>query len=620
MKLAIPLLWGLMLLILPFQAQASEYSLTIARQPVNVTGNTVEKITINGGIPGPTLRFSEGDEAVIHVTNNLDEDTSVHWHGLLLPDEMDGVPGFGGFPGIKPGETFTYRFKIRQDGTYWYHAHSMGQEQDGHYGSIVIKPKEKDPVQTDRDYVVLISDFHDEDSDTIMANLKMSSEYYQFARRTLGDFFAEAQEDGFGKAWDNALMWGKMRMLPTDLSDVTGYIFLINGKTPEQNWTGIFKPGERVRLRFINASAMSFYDVRIPGLKMQVVSSDGQNVEPVPVDEFRFGVAETYDVIVIPEENRAYTIAAEPIDRTGFAIGTLAPSEGMKSEIPQPRPRALLTMADMGMSHEGHDMKAMDHSSPDNDMPMDHSGMGHDMSGMNNGEMDHSSMGHEMPSDKAMNDIAMASGWSQAGTPAGDKALSYADLRYYGIQDDTRPPEREILVRLGGNMERYIWTINGKKYSDSGPINLNYGERVRLKFVNDTMMAHPMHLHGMFVQLENGQPAEKLPNKHTVIVPPGQSYSVLLTADEAGEWAFHCHLLYHMMAGMMNKVVVAKLDPSAIPLKNTDSHVGHNMAAPEKQPSKATSTKIDHGGMDHSKMDHSSHKPVNEEGQKHHAH
>ncbi len=583
MKYIILILSGLWLLFMPFHAQAEEYSLVIAREPVNITGNAVEKITVNGTIPGPILRFTEGQEAVIHVTNKLNEDTSVHWHGLLLPGDMDGVPGFNGFPGIKPGETFTYRFKIRQDGTYWYHAHSMGQEQDGHYGSIVIAPKSKDPVQADRDYVVLLSDFHDEDSWDIMSNLKMSSEYYQYARRTVGDFFDDAKERGFSKAWESAKMWGEMRMLPTDLSDVTGYTFLVNGKTPEQNWTGIFKPGERVRLRFINASAMSFYDVRIPGLKMQVVSADGQNVEPVPVDEFRFGVAETYDVIVIPKEDKAYTIAAEPIDRTGFALGTLAPREGMRGEIPQPRPRALLTMADMGMDH---DMGGMDHSTMNHNMPMDHA-----------------AMGHAMPTDESMNKMAEESGWAKAGTPPGDKALSYADLRYLGIQKDTREAEREILVRLGGNMERYIWTINGKKYADSGPIKLNYGERVRLKFVNDTMMAHPMHLHGMFVQLENGQPAEKLPNKHTVIVPPGQSYSVLLTADEPGEWAFHCHLLYHMMAGMMNKVIVAKLDPSAMPPpQKTDPHAGHNMPA-----------------IDHSKMDHYGQQPANEEGQ-HHVH
>lgn len=564
MNHAISALFVLLFAILPSWAQAGEYSLTIAREPVNITGTTVRKITVNGTIPGPTLRFREGEEAVIHVTNNMKEDTSVHWHGLLLPGEMDGVPGFNGFPGIKPGETFTYRFKIRQSGTYWYHAHSMGQEQDGHYGSIVIEPKGKDPVKADRDYVVLLSDFTDEESGSIMANLKMSSEYYQYARRTVGDFFTEAKEKGFGKAWENAKMWNDMRMLPTDLSDVTGYTFLMNGKTPEQNWTGIFKPGERVRLRFINASAMSFYDVRIPGLKMQVVSADGQNVEPVPVDEFRFGVAETYDVIVTPKEDKAYTVAAEPIDRTGFALGTLAPREGMKGAVPEQRSRALLTMADMG---------GMDHS-----------------------KMDHSKM-----------DMAqMRSGWAKTGTPKGDKALSYSDLRYLGTQKDTRQPEREILVRLGGNMERYIWTINGKKYADSGPINLKYGERVRLKFVNDTMMAHPMHLHGMFVQLENGQLAEKLPNKHTVIVPPGKSYSVLLTADEPGEWAFHCHLLYHMMAGMMNKVVVAKLDPAVAPppLKK----------APAKKTTEKKAVEIDHSTMDHSMHENPS------AGEQHHAH
>jgi FtsP/CotA-like multicopper oxidase with cupredoxin domain len=611
MKRLISLLF-IFLMLASLQAQAGEYNLTIAREDVNITGNSVKKITVNGTIPGPTLRFKEGEDVTIHVTNKLDEDTSVHWHGLLLPGEMDGVPGFNGFPGIKPGETFTYRFKIRQDGTYWYHAHSMGQEQDGHYGSIVIAPKGKDPVQADRDYVVLLSDFHDEDSWDIMSNLKMSSEYYQYARRTVGDFFADAKEDGFSKAWKNAKMWGEMRMLPTDLSDVTGYTFLVNGKTPEQNWTGIFKPGERVRLRFINASAMSFYDVRIPGLKMQVVSADGQNVEPVPVDEFRFGVAETYDVIVTPKEDKAYTIAAEPIDRTGFALGTLAPREGMRGEIPQARERALLTMADMGMNH---DMGGMDMSG------MDHSKMNHDMS-----QMDHAAMGHDMPTAESMEEMSMASGWAKAGTPPGDKALSYADLRYLGIQKDAREAEREILVRLGGNMERYIWTINGKKYADSGPINLNYGERVRLKFVNDTMMAHPMHLHGMFVQLENGQPAEKLPNKHTVIVPPGQSYSVLLTADEPGEWAFHCHLLYHMMAGMMNKVIVAKLDPSVMPPpQKADPHAGHKMPAKQEKPavdhSKMDHSKMGHDmpAMDHSKMDHSSQQPANEEGQ-HHAH
>lgn len=563
------------LLPMTVEAKATEQRLVIDREIVNITGKPVSKITVNGGIPGPTLYFQEGDEAVIHVTNKLDEDTSVHWHGLLLPGNMDGVPGFNGFKDIAPGKTFTYRFPIHQSGTYWYHAHSKAQEQDGHYGSIVITPKGADPARAERDYVVLISDFHHENGEGIFANLKMAPEYYQFARRTVGDFFADAKEDGVGKAWQNAKMWGEMRMLPTDLSDVSGYTFLINGKTPGQNWTGLFKPGERVRLRFINASAMSFYDVRIPGLKMTVVSADGQNVEPVPIDEFRFGVAETYDVIVTPRDDRPYTIVAEPIDCTGFALGTLATREGVRGPMPKQRPRTLLTMADMGMDH----MKGMDHSAmaPAKDEVMDHTAMGQDdevmdHATMNQDEevMDHAAMGHEDMAGMEMggmdhSGMDMESGWAKAGTPPGAKALSYSDLRYYGIQDDTRAPQREITVRLGGNMERYIWTINGKKFSDSGPINLRYGERVRLKFINETMMAHPMHLHGMFVQLENGQPAAKMPNKHTVIVPPGQSYSVLLTADEPGEWAFHCHLLYHMMAGMMNKVVVAKLDAADVP-------------------------------------------------------
>ncbi|MBI1274511.1 copper resistance system multicopper oxidase [bacterium] len=507
----------------PSYAKTTQYNLTIERLPVNITGKTMEKVTVNGGIPAPTLRFTEGDDVVIHVTNKMKEDSSIHWHGLLIDPAMDGVPTFNGFPGIRPGETFTYRFHIRQSGTYWYHAHSMAQEQDGLYGSIIAAPK-KETIKADRDYVIVLSDFIEEDGDTVMSNLKMMSDYYANARLTIGDFFKDVGERGWDKAWNDAKDWGDMRMARTDLSDVTGYTFLTNGKSPEQNWTGIFKPGERVRLRFINASAMSFFDVRIPGLKMSVVQSDGQNVEPVAVDEFRFAPAETYDVIVTPQDSKPYTIAAESIDRSGFAIGTLATSEGQRGKIPALRPRALLTMGDMNM-------EMMMKDDPDMEMT---------------------------PAD-------MISGWAKAGTPEGDKALSYADLRYAGIQKDTRQPERTIDVKLGGNMERFIWTINGKKFSEAEPIKLRYGERVRLAFTNETMMAHPMHLHGMFVQLENGQPAEKLPNKHTVIVPPGGSYSVLLTADEAGEWAFHCHLLYHMMAGMMTKVVVAKLDPGDVP-------------------------------------------------------
>lgn len=536
-------------------AGVTEYTLVIDREPVNITGKTVERITVNGGIPGPIMEFTEGDEAVIHVVNKLDEPTSVHWHGLLLPPEMDGVPGLGGYDAIKPGETFTYRFPLRQNGTYWYHAHSQLQEQDGHYGALVIYPKDEPVVQADRDYVVLLSDFSNETGQQILANIKKSPHYYNYSQRTVGDFFSEVREHGLASAWQDVRPWGQMRMSPTDLADVRYDAFLVNGQTNEQNWTGLFKAGERVRLRFINASAMSMYDVRIPGLQMTVIQADGQYIEPVTVDEFRFAVAETYDVIVTPQADQAYTIAAESIDRTGFALGTLAPRAGMKGLVPDHRPRSLLTMADMG-----HDMDHGDHQMSQSSESTDHSG--HDMHGG-----DHQAMQQDEPA-------AMKSGWADASTPEGHKALEYSDLRALGTQTDLRSAEREIVVTLGGTMERFIWTLNGHKFGDPGfePIKLNYGERVRLIFKNETMMAHPMHLHGMFVQLENGQPGEKLPNKHTVNVAPGTEYSVLLTADEPGEWAFHCHLLYHMSAGMMSTVVVAEYDDENLPASQPAQH------------------------------------------------
>ncbi|WP_341232150.1 copper resistance system multicopper oxidase [uncultured Methylophaga sp.] len=536
-------------------ADVTEYTLVIDREPINITGKTVERITVNGGIPGPIMEFTEGDEAVIHVVNKLDEPTSVHWHGLLLPPEMDGVPGLGGYDAIKPGETFTYRFPLRQNGTYWYHAHSQLQEQDGHYGALVIYPKNEPVVQADRDYVVLLSDFSNETGQQILANIKKSPHYYNYSQRTVGDFFSEVREHGLASAWQDVRPWGQMRMSPTDLADVRYDAFLVNGQTNEQNWTGLFKPGERVRLRFINASAMSMYDVRIPGLQMTVIQADGQYIEPVTVDEFRFAVAETYDVIVTPQADQAYTIAAESIDRTGFALGTLAPRAGMKGLVPDHRPRSLLAMADMG-----HNMDHGDHQMNQSSESTDHSG--HDMH-----EADHQAMQQNEPAE-------MQSGWTDASTPEGHKALEYSDLRALGTQNDLRPAEREIVVTLGGTMERFIWTLNGHKFGDPGfePIKLNYGERVRLIFKNETMMAHPMHLHGMFVQLENGQPAEKLPNKHTVNVAPGTEYSVLLTADEPGEWAFHCHLLYHMSAGMMSTVVVAEYDEEDLPATQPAQH------------------------------------------------
>ena len=571
-----------------------EYHLTIDEKMVNVTGKSVKKYTVNGQFPAPLLEFEEGDDAVIHVHNNLkNQDSSVHWHGLLLPGLMDGVPGFNQFKGIAPNQDFTYKFKVRQNGTYWYHAHSKGQEQDGLYGPLVIYPKHKQPVtaaeKTDRDYVIMLSDFHESSSSQIMANLKKSSDYYQNKRETLKDVLQQVKQDGLKNTWQDRKMWNQMRMLKTDLSDVTGYTFLVNGKTPEQNWTGVFKPNEKVRLRIINASAMSFFDVRIPNLKMTVVSADGQAVKPVNVDEFRIGTAETYDVIVEPKLDH-YQLQAESIDRSGFALASLQ-NEQIKAanhvQTPQSRPRALLTMEDMGhgsMKAMNHDTSAMnmsmdddqmDHANMDHtkmshsmsntsemtkpDMPMQDHMMNHDMSAMNH---DHSKMEHEQITTKAEQEnenVKPVQGWANASTPVNHKALQYADLKSLKPQTDTREATRELEIHLGGTMERYIWTINGKKFNEAEPLKVKYGERIRLKFVNDSMMAHPMHLHGMFMQLENGQASSDLPNKHTIVVPPGKTMTALLTANELGEWAIHCHLLYHMSAGMMTKLIVANV-------------------------------------------------------------
>ena len=624
-------------------AAVREYHLNISEQTINVTGKPVKKLTVNGQFPAPTLTFEEGDDAVIYVHNQLkNQSTALHWHGILLPAVMDGVPGFNGFKGIAPNGDFVYRFKIRQTGTYWYHAHSAGQEQDGLYGALIIYPKNHQPItpaeKTDRDEVIMFSDFHESSSEQIMKNLKKSSDYYQNQRETVADVWKQSKQQGLKATWQNRSMWNRMRMLRTDLSDVTGYHFLVNGKTAQQNWTSTFKTGEKIRLRMINASAMSFLDVRIPNLKMTVVSADGQPVQPVTVDEFRFGAGETYDVIVEPKQAQ-YQIQAESIDRSGFALATLRNQDAASTALPEPqhRPRAVLNMQDMGMMHTDsehssdstqHDMsamKGMDMSDMQNMTPEQHQKMmqqmnhkmssGQQMSGMQ--DMDMSSMknmtpeqhqkmmqqmNHTMPSEQKMPDMsdmdmsnmhgmmqntktpstqAVVEGWANASTPQGLKALSYADLRPLYPQKDTRPPQQEIVLHLGGNMERYIWTMNGKKFNQATPIQVQYGERVKLTFVNDSMMAHPMHLHGMFVQLENGQPLAELPNKHTIIVPPGQKVSVLLTADELGEWAIHCHLLYHMSAGMMNKLVVAKVKPQdsqmlmPMPAQGGNAHAHH---------------------------------------------
>lgn len=549
--------------------------LAVEATRIAIDGETSPAIAIGGSIPAPTLRWREGQEVVIHVTNRLDEPTSIHWHGLLLDGYMDGAPGFNAFDPIAPGQAFTYRFQLRQAGTYWYHSHSASQEQEGMYGAIVIEPAGRDPVRADRDYVVLLSDHTPERPETVLRKLKVSEGYYNKEKRTLVDFFRDARTDSLEAAWQDRLAWGQMRMDPTDLADVTGYTFLVNGKGPRDNWTALYKPGERVRLRIINGSAMSIFDVRIPGLPMTVVAADGQNVVPVKVDEFRFGVGETYDVIVTPAEDKPFTLFAEALDRSGYARATLATRDGQEGEIPPMRPRTVLTMEDMGMDHgDGHSGKAagsaVDHSAMGHTMPgtgaadrgamasgganspaQGHGGMT-DHGAMNHEDMNHGGTGGAIPAAGAAD---RAGGWADAGTPPGAKALSYADLKSLARNADARQPTREIEVRLTGIMERYIWTLDGRKFDHGEPIRVALGDRVRIKFVNTTMMAHPMHLHGMFMELENGE-TERRPHKHVVLVPPGKTMSVVLTADAPGNWPLHCHLLYHMASGMMTRFIV----------------------------------------------------------------
>ncbi len=637
------------------------FDLTIRRKPTRIGDRMGNPITVNGSIPAPLIRLQEGRDVILNVTNQLDEDSSIHWHGVLLPNGMDGVP-LVTFPGIKPGETFTYRYPVRQHGTYWYHSHSGLQEQIGHYGPLVIDPAEPEPFHFDRDYVVMLSDWTFHDPHTIYAKLKKSEGYYNYQKRTVEDFFDDVQKTGWRTAWAERGMWGRMRMSSRDILDVTGaeYTYLINGLPADSNWTGLFKPGQKVRLRFINGSSMTFFDVRIPGLKMTVVAADGQYVEPVPVDEFRIGVAETYDVIVEPTEDRAYTVYAESMDRSGFVRGTLATRAGMSGPVPEMRKQVVergmdamgmdmdMDMPGMkGMSHGGMDMSKSD------DMKMQSQGAmagmaagqeGQQMSGMNMGGAKAGNNGGQMPGmnmgdsgtghaaqqmaggamagmagsqmsgmNRSGHDADAMSGMNQHGGMAGmdhgasgmnmeqgaaklptegrkithgpdnhgpgaamvaeaprsrlddpgvglqdldHKVLVYNDLRSRVIWPDKRPPQRELELHLTGNMERYMWSFDGRKYSEVHEIRFEYNERLRLILVNDTMMDHPIHLHGMWMELENKH-GEYRPRKHTISVKPGEMVSALITADAKGHWAFHCHLLYHMEAGMFRVVTVA---------------------------------------------------------------
>jgi CopA family copper-resistance protein len=533
-------------------SKSTEFDLTIGEFPLNVAGNRAIATGVNNALPGPLLRWHQGDTVTLNVTNRLKVTTSVHWHGVRTPTGMDGVPGLS-FPGIAPGETFTYRFPVHQHGTYWYHSHSGFQEQMGLYGPLVIEPRTGYADRFDRDYVVLLSDWPAEDPETILSNLKFQSDYYNHGQRTLGTFIADARKNGLSATLAERGRWGRMRMSPTDIADVTGavYTYLLNGQAPDVNWTGLFRPGERVRLRFINAAAMTFFDVRIPGLKLSIIQADGNDLEPVAVDEFRIGPAETYDAIVAPGDG-AYTIFAQAEDRSGFARGTLASRPGMTAAIPLMDPRPILGMKDMGMG----DMKGMDMSGGKDQASM--RGMG-DMPGMDMEPKNDAAP--KVETGISIDNVAMmpAERLDDPGNgleASGRRVLSYADLRAREAGADPRPAMREITLHLTGNMQRYIWGIDGKKLSEAKPAAIKYGERVRVILINDTMMEHPMHLHGLWSELDNGQ-GEFRPYKHTIIVKPGEKLSFFVTADEPGLWAFHCHLMFHMDLGMFRVVEVA---------------------------------------------------------------
>lgn len=531
----------------PTVLTGSEFDLFIDQTPVNLSGQQRTALTINGSLPGPLLRWREGDTVTLRVKNRLNVPTSIHWHGILLPSTMDGVPGLS-FEGIEPGGVYVYQFKVKQHGTYWYHSHSGFQEQQGVYGPLVIDPREPEPFSYQRDYVVMLSDWTDEDPVALMKTLKKQSDYYNRHKPTVGDFISDAGKHGWSATVADRLMWARMKMNPTDLADVSGetYTYLLNGQPPGRNWTGLFEAGERIRLRFINGSAMTYFDVRIPGLKMTVIAADGQPVQPVSVDEFRIAVAETFDVLVEPTA-AAYTLFAQSMDRTGYARGTLARQAGAEASVPALDARPWITMDDMGMG-------GMDHGAMD-DMP--------DMEGMDHSAMGSMSMQSHPASeqDNPLVDMQAMSPMPKLDDPGvglrnnGRRVLAYADLRSTFEDPDGRDPSRTIELHLTGHMEKFAWSFNGVKFSAAEPLQLTYGERVRLVLVNDTMMSHPIHLHGLWSDLEdeNGQFQVR---KHTIDMPPGTRRSYRVTADALGRWAYHCHLLYHMEMGMFREVRV----------------------------------------------------------------
>lgn len=536
----------------------TELDLVVAESPANFTGSPRIATTINGSIPGPILKLRQGDTVTIRVTNRLPHSTSIHWHGILLPFQMDGVPGIS-YRGIAPGETFVYRFALQQTGTYWYHSHSAMQEQTGMYGALIVEPRDGERIRADRDYPIVLSDWTDDDPMRVFARLKSQSDYYNYHQPTAGDFFRDVQQQGLSEALASRRMWNQMRMSPTDLADLSSatLTYLMNGTAPAGNWTGLFRPGERVRLRFINGAANTFYDVRIPGLKMTLVQADGQDLEPISVDEFRFGPGETYDVLVTPDDD-AHTIFAQAMDRTGYARGTLATRAGLEGPVPQVDPVQPLSMADMmgAMAMGNHaGMPAM--QSHEHGM---HAGM--KARGTPSLQRASGTVRHARTEYGPSTDMRVDMPRSNLDDPGvglrgnGRRVLTLADLSTIGGPLDSRGAEREIELHLTGNMERYSWSLDGLEFGDSTPVHFRHGERLRVILQNDTMMTHPMHLHGMWSELESADGRFQV-RRHTIPVQPAQRISYLVTADALGRWAWHCHLLFHMDAGMFREVVVA---------------------------------------------------------------
>ena len=547
----------------PQTLTGTQFDLAIGLQNVNFTGSERVATTVNQSLPGPVLRWKEGERITLRVTNNLQHHSSIHWHGIILPTNMDGVPGMS-FHGIAPGETFVYKFDVQQSGTYWYHSHSGFQEQTGLKGSIVIDPAEPDPVAYDRDFVVMLSDWTDTAPEHVYGTLKKMSHYYNFNERTVGDLWRDMKSKGLATTWRERAMWNQMRMSQADIADVTGYTYtyLMNGVTPDRGWIAECQAGEKIRLRFINGSAMTIFDVRIPGLTLTVVAADGQNIQPVTVDEFRIGVAETYDVIVQLAPDSAHTVFAQSIDRSGYARGTLTTNTDLRAEVPAMDPPPALGHRDMGMAnmagmdHSGHDMEAMAHSAQPSPQ-LAKAGFGSNFDPLPPITHADSEFGPHVD----MHSAAPPSGLADPGIGLRDhqrlygrRVLTYADIRGLHPTRDRRQPSRELELHLTGNMQRYMWSFNGISFAAAEPIELRYGERVRIVLVNDSMMTHPIHLHGLWSELETGDP-DYIPRKHTVLVQPGSRISYLVTADAKGRWAYHCHLLYHM-PGMMREVRV----------------------------------------------------------------